>query len=740
MDGELPQRPYDFMTQSDFTPPEVDDLNEQLPSFEFVSRLAADDCKAVYLAKQKSLDRRAAIKIYSPAQSASQEFREDFAAKTKVMAKLKHPNLIGVYDSGYENGMVYLVSEFVAGKPMWNSTKGESIHIKHVQPLCEGICVGMVHAHTNKICHGALSLKNILLDETRMPKIGGFAQASGDTSKLDPSALRFRAPEMAEDGAKPTPQCDVYSIGVILREMAVGQTEGVEALGELEKVGPDLKRLVEKATSPDPSKRHRTVEEFYEEMLDAFDPDTVKKPAAGMLNTGAVKLPAAGAKPAAAMLNTGAVKLPAAGGKAGGPQAAGRASNLGKPGVGPAGGPGAKPAPMAPVKASSPNRLWLHLIIIVVLLVAIRVVWKAYNDKKEATQSTEQATGISPGHEVRVIRKNRPNSNNQQRPRNRPSDNPGPIDDFPNDPAIPQDTGPSSDEIAAMMERLRPDLARGSRGQMPKGTLEKNGHYFYHVNIPMTWRDAFWYAMIHGGHLAIPGSKVTTEWLRDEVAVGGEDPFWVGAAKSGRHAWTTVDGRAWRPKDPAVSSGEFVAVGMEGQLVGVKGPTERPFVIQWTRNGTNPGALAALLKITRESLATSSPIYPPGTHSYGIRNYLYVPQPLNWKDAVINARSSGGDLMVIGGIAEKFNAEKITKNIKAEEGIWLGGFHLPGEGWRWTTKEAWRSTEWPQNKPVQSPDVALLMTTDGEWQERARDSKASGYIIEWSPDAKSAAK
>ena len=415
------------MSESSFTPPEVDDLNEQMPAFNFVSRLAVDDTKAVYMATQKSLERRAAIKIYSPELSSSTEFREDFAAKTKVMAKLKHPNLIGVYDSGFENGMVYLVSEFVAGKPLWNSTKGESIHIKHVQPLCEGICVGMVHAHTNKICHGALSLKNILLDESRMPKIGGFAQASGETSKLDPSALRFRAPELADEGAKPTPQCDVYSIGVILREMAVGQTEGIEALGEIEKVGPDLKRLVEKATSPDPSKRHRTVEEFYEEMLDAFDPDTVSKPAAGMLNTGLVKLPPKSGKPSAAMLNTGAVKLPAAGGKLGaGPKPGGSAGNLGKP--------GSSPSPM-PMKPQSGSKLWLHIIVIIVLLFAIRAAWKAYQEKKARNQAIEQTVGAGSTTNVTVTRMPPNAARTADRRFNRGNNAATDPDDFPNDPA-----------------------------------------------------------------------------------------------------------------------------------------------------------------------------------------------------------------------------------------------------------------------------------------------------------------
>ena len=89
------------------------------------------------------LDRKAAIKLYSAELSRSEEFRKSFAATTGLMARLKHPNLIGVYDSGVNHEMLYSVGEFVAGKPLWNSTRGKAIHIKHVKGLMKGIVEGI---------------------------------------------------------------------------------------------------------------------------------------------------------------------------------------------------------------------------------------------------------------------------------------------------------------------------------------------------------------------------------------------------------------------------------------------------------------------------------------------------------------------------------------------------------------------------------------------------------------------
>lgn len=704
------------MSETYFSPPEVDLLNERMPAFVFVCRIATDDCKAVYLAKQKSLDRKVAVKIYSPNLSRSREFRESFAASAKVMAKLKHPNLIRVYDTGVDEDMLYSVSEFVAGKPLWNSSKGEPLHIKYVQTLTEGMCAGMCYAHEHGVFHGALSLKNILIDESRLPKIGGFGQARGGAVKLDSDALRFRAPEMAGDEAKPTAQSDIYSLGVILQEMAVGQTESIDALAELGDSGPALKKLVQKATSDDPSKRHRTLKEFHDQLLDAFDQGAAKKLSGVNLNTAAGKMKPAAATGIAKSRGIAGTKLAAAPGKRG------SAAHFTKP-----------PKPVAPVKPPSSVKLWVHLIIIIALLWAIRVVWDIRSERKASNHAMENRQPHS--DELHALRPERPPDDRAyQRPLS--ADRNDVADDFPHDPD-PVVARPRKDP-ARELARLKLALKQGSRSEMPDGTVELGNHLFYYVDIPMTWHDAFWFALEHGGYLAVPDAKATAMWMRERLAPDPDSNFWLGAAKSGPYSWTLADGRPWRPRDPSISLGEYVAVGSEGQLVSQIGQVQRDFIIQWSKDGSNPGSLESLLEITKQSTQGPTSIYPPGTIAFGVRRYFYVPVKTDWKQAVLSARSSGGHLAVVGSIAEKFNIDKMTKSIRAEDGIWLGGFHLAGKGWRWTTGERWHSSEWPQDKAAQSLDGALLMSPGGLWAEKPRDEKASGCLIEWSDDHKNA--
>ncbi|MDX1679536.1 MAG: protein kinase [Akkermansiaceae bacterium] len=691
------------MSDSSFTPPDLDSLNEWLPAYEFVSRIASDDTKAVYLVKQKSLDRKAAVKFYSPELSRSEEFRKSFADTTKLMARLKHPNLIGVYDSGLDHDMLYLVGEFVAGKPLWNSTRGKPIHIKHVKNLMEGIVEGVCHAHKNDIHHGSLSLGNILIDESHTPKIGGFSQATGDTSRLDPAALRFRAPELGEHGAEPTAQADIYSMGVILREMAIGQTAAEAELAGIEGHGLALKRLVKRATSPDPSKRHRSAEDFKEELLSAFGEE------------GSGKSPAGGSSPLAA-----GAKLATGGSGPSGGAARGAGAS-----------PGARPAAMAAVKPASPFKLWIHLIIIVMLLVAISIAWKAYKEKKAETEAAKQASKSSPGRTYQVIHKKAPPRQNKRWE----DDAAAPMGQFPDDAgADPVVTRPKRD-VAGDLQRLRSALVSGARREMPAGTLKQGNHYFLHVDIPMTWEDAFWYAIDHGGHLAVPTRLATTDWMRDDLVGATGDAFWVGAAKSGAYTWTLADGRSWRPKEAAVKKGSYAAVGSDGSLEGRKDRETLEFVIQWTDGGPNPGSLESLLETTRKSLATSTPVYPPGTVAVNLRRYLYVPHATDWKTAVLSARSGGGNLAVISDLTEKFSIDKLTMNLDAPQGIWIGGFHLPDKGWRWSTGEAWTSTDWPQDKAAGDPESALLVQPGGKWEQGPRKQKTSGYLIEWSEDS-----
>lgn len=693
------------MSSPPFLAPDLGAMNRLLPAYEFITSVTSDGRRAVYLVNQKSLDRKAAIKVYSPALSASPEFRESFARTARQMARVQHINLIGVYDSGLVRNMLYLVTEFVPGKPLWNSAKGDAIHMNHVAGLIKGIAEGICHAHRNGVHHGALSLANILLDEQRTPKIGGFSQAGGGGDDEE-SSLRFRAPELAKPGAVVTAQADIYSMGFILKELATGMDDEEEGgLIKIEGGSRALHQLWLKATAKDPAKRHASAEEFKEELIAALEGKGTKQLAAGAI-------PGTGRKTTVVAGRAGVARAGAA-----------QSTVTARPMV-----PPAKPG----------GSLAFKILIILVLLVAIKVAWGAYQTKKQRQEEERLAkqpiTSIS-----RVVRMKRAPEAPPPRERSKPWD-PSQVGADPNrtDPSRTKRFEQPREDARELLEPLRQSLLKGSRAFMPKGTVASGDSHFFYVNVPMSWSDAFWFAIDHGGHLAVPDREATAEWMCEKVVPKQEDAFWVGAAKSGRNLWTLADGRPWETSNPMLNKGEFIAIGSDHMMQSYNAAAVMGFVIQWHRDGSNPGSLESLLKGTRDSLTTAAPVYPPGTRAFGTRRYLHVPRPVDWKEAVLTARAGGGHLVVATSIAENFHMEKITRDLDAPDGIWIGGFHLPAKGWRWTTGETWRSTDWPQDKPTEIQDAALALLPGGKWQAMPREGRASGFIIEWSDDADSA--
>ena len=109
------------MESTPFTPPSLETLNEQLPAYHFIDFIAKGGMGAVYRAKQISLDREVAVKILPRELSADQEFRVSFQTEARAMARLNHPNLIAIFDSGDVDGMLYIAMEYVPGKSLYHS-------------------------------------------------------------------------------------------------------------------------------------------------------------------------------------------------------------------------------------------------------------------------------------------------------------------------------------------------------------------------------------------------------------------------------------------------------------------------------------------------------------------------------------------------------------------------------------------------------------------------------------------
>lgn len=100
---------------SGFEPPAVDELAKLFPQLEILELLGKGGMGAVYKARQPGLDRLVAVKILPPEIGQDPAFAERFAREARAMARLSHPNIVTIHDSGQTDGLFYFVMEYVDG-------------------------------------------------------------------------------------------------------------------------------------------------------------------------------------------------------------------------------------------------------------------------------------------------------------------------------------------------------------------------------------------------------------------------------------------------------------------------------------------------------------------------------------------------------------------------------------------------------------------------------------------------
>ena len=687
------------MNSDSFTAPTPKALSSLLPAFEFTDLIATHEQGAVYLAMQRSLEREVAVKILAPSISGQPEFRQSFETTARTMARLNHPNLISVYDSGFVDGMLYFVMEFVPGKSLERSSHGQVVEFNQALLLIEGTCAGLHHAHSNGIFHGALTPASILLNQNADPKIGnfGFTQPMAAGRAIASADASFTAPEARADITRADHRSDIYSVGAILYKLITGIPHSADAAAPstLTDCPPGIDDVWRQATGQDPATRFADIPALQSALTAARKKGPAPRAAGAPENK---RLALAARKPA-----------------------------------GPAPGPAAA-APRTPATPkSAPPKVgfnWIlvrNLVIIAGLLYAISLAWKNLessrarreieNKKILAKQAEAKEKAIVEARELAEKRRNQ-------------ATNPK-----TSDPSLPIPPVPEIVETAEeSLDRLRRALARGERDEMPVGSVAIGENDYLLVNRPMSWAEAAWFAEEHGGHLAIPNAEANVTSLTKLVPDGKE--LWLGAGRSGRNDWTLADGQAWAPSKEPRGTGAFLIVNHHGLLRAAKQTENHPFLIQWHRDGSNPGTLATALEVTRQTLAGPKPVYPPGTKVFDDRHYLYVSRPVIWREAVDWAEKSGGHLAVASQIGEIVGLEGLTNEFTADDGIWIGGFLKDAE-WVWITGEPWKSAKWMKDAVTETADSGLLIRPGKGWDAQSLSEPASGFIIEWSNDRKS---
>lgn len=257
----------------DFRFPSADELSSLFQGYRISEMIAAGGMGAVYLAEQLSLSRWVALKVLPVGSADDADFRKRFEAEAKAMARLNHPNLVGVFDSGEAGGMPFIVMEYVPGGSLHEAAGGRPIDPGEVVRIVSSMCKGLAHAHENGILHRDIKPSNILMTAEAEPKIGDFGLASRTDVRTQAGEViygtpDYSAPEVVLHPDQVDHRADIFAIGVLIHELLTGRPPSADPrpASMICACSPAFDRIIRKATDPSPQARHASVREIAAEL------------------------------------------------------------------------------------------------------------------------------------------------------------------------------------------------------------------------------------------------------------------------------------------------------------------------------------------------------------------------------------------------------------------------------------------------------------------------------------------
>ena len=203
-------------------------MQQKIGRYELIRRVGSGSQGSVYQARDPKLDRLVAIKVLT-AEDAElcQRDADGTPLEARIAGKLKHPNIIPIYDAGECDAGPYLVFEYVEGKPLSARLKASGPYpVEEVVPLVGAILKALTTAHAAEILHLDLSPRNVLMDSDEQPRVMDFGLAQYVSIAREPSefatgTLRYMAPEHFL-GLPRGPWTDVFALGSTFYELVAG--------------------------------------------------------------------------------------------------------------------------------------------------------------------------------------------------------------------------------------------------------------------------------------------------------------------------------------------------------------------------------------------------------------------------------------------------------------------------------------------------------------------------------------
>ncbi|NDJ35469.1 MAG: serine/threonine protein kinase [Chloroflexi bacterium] len=251
----------------------------------------------VYRAQHPTLNRPVAIKILPAHLADKKDFRVRFEREAKMIAQLKHPNIVHVYDYGEHDSIYYMVMEFIDGHELSDILQETPLTVDEMLPIIEDVTAALDYAHSQGVVHRDVKPSNIMLEQQGIGSMQstravlmdfGIARIVDRRTQITMTGMigtfDYMAPEQISESSAVDRRADVYALGVMCYEILTGRVPfkannpGTVLLSHMTKPAPNPREQVSsvpegvastiiRAMAKNPDHRYDSAGAFYEDLL-----------------------------------------------------------------------------------------------------------------------------------------------------------------------------------------------------------------------------------------------------------------------------------------------------------------------------------------------------------------------------------------------------------------------------------------------------------------------------------------
>jgi serine/threonine protein kinase len=255
---------------------------ETIGQYKIIGQIGSGGMATVYQGYQSKLDRHVAIKVLHTAFAQEYDFLARFEREARIIARLDHPNIVPIHDYDDFEGSPYLTMKYIEGVTLKDILRKGTLSPDDTVAVLAPVADALAYAHEQGVIHRDVKPSNIMIDKRGHPYLTDFGLArimqAGESSLTTDTVLgtpHYISPEQAKGAPEIDPRADVYSLGVILYEIATGRVPFNHASSHAiihdhiytpppnprevnPNIEPEVERVLLKALAKKPGERYKT--------------------------------------------------------------------------------------------------------------------------------------------------------------------------------------------------------------------------------------------------------------------------------------------------------------------------------------------------------------------------------------------------------------------------------------------------------------------------------------------------